>query len=1048
MKSQIVLFLFCLSGIYGFAESPKNSIGKTNVPVEKVQTTVTGQVIDEDGFPIPEATIIVKGTSTGVLTDLNGKYSINVKRGDILVFSYLGFLTQEIKVESHTTINVTLKENSQALDNVVVMGYGVQQKKLITGATVQVSGAAIEKLNTVDVLGALQSQSPGVNITPNSGMPGEGYKVNIRGLGTTGNSTPLYVIDGVAGGDIQNLNQSDIESVDILKDAASAAIYGARAANGVILITTKQGKAGKPKISYDGYYGIQNVYKMPTALNAKEYMAMQNEVNFNEGTPAFDYAKRLPVIYKQIMDGTFEGTNWLDEIRNKNALVYSHAVNMTGGTDASTYSLGFSYTSQDGVLGKQASPNFERYTARINSNYVFLKIKDFDAIKIGENLTFTHKLKNGIGIDDIYWNDIHNMLTTSPLMPVYNKNGGFYEQADKLADQWDIEGTTYNPIAEMVYSRGMNKDKSYSLSANVYLEIQPIKNLIFRSSYSYKKEDGMYRQYVPAYQLSSSNTRSNDQVDQSAFNGFGWTLDNTLSYVFKIKDIHNFDVVLGQSLEKTGIGESVGGSNANSLFPGSFEYAYINNTTNTNSNLKSVSGSHWNEGSLASFFGRINYNLKETYMLSLIMRMDGSSNFARGNRWGYFPSVSAGWVMTNEKFMASTKDFIDFFKIRASWGQNGNCNIGAFQFSPQINLYAPYGFGMDKDHYYTGAYLKQLANSDIKWETSEQTNIGFDSRFLGSRLGVTFDWYVKKTVDWLVQAPGLDIWGTDAPMINGGDVRNRGVEVSFSWNDRVQDFNYGLQFNLTSNKNEVLSIANEEGIINGPANVLIDGTPEIFRAQVGYPIGYFWGYKTVGVFQNAEQLANTPVKLNGAKVGDLIFVDNDKSGVIDEGDKTMIGNPNPKVTIGFNANFSWKGIDLAINTYGAFGHQVARSIRSFNTQDIFQRWHGEGTSDRYPRLNSASHPNWNYFSDVNIENADYFKIQNITLGYDFKQIMPKVPLGQARLYITGQNLFTFTKYPGMDPEIGYSAGTTWGKGVDLGYYPTARVYMIGVNLKF
>lgn len=1048
MKSQVVLFLCCLSSIYGFAEGTKTNVSKAYVSVEKPQTTVTGKVIDQEGFPIPEATVIVKGTPTGAITDSDGKFSINAKVGDVLVFSFLGYLSQEISVDSRRIINVTLKENSQALENVVVMGYGVQKKKLITGATVQVSGAAIEKLNAVDILGSLQSQSPGVSITPNSGMPGEGFKVNIRGLGTTGNSTPLYVIDGVAGGDIQNLNQSDIESIDILKDAASAAIYGARAANGVILITTKQGKAGKPKLSYDGYYGIQNVYKMLKPLNAKEYMAIQNEVNFNEGSPAFDYATRLPVIYKQIMDGSFNGTNWMDEIRNKDALVYSHAANMTGGTDVSTYSLGFSYTSQDGILGKQANPNFERYTARINSDYVILKVKDFDAIKIGENLTFTHKLKSGIGVDDIYWNDIRNMLTTSPLMPVYNKNGGFYEQADKLEDQWNIEGTTYNPIAAMVYQRGMNRDKSYSLLANAYIEIQPIKNLKFRSSYGYKKEDGMYRQYVPAFQLSSSNTKSNDQVDQSSWNGFGWTLDNTLSYIFKVKDTHHFDVVVGQSLEKTGLGESVGGSNSNSLFPGSFDYAWINNTTNTEGNMKSVSGSHWNEGSLASFFGRVNYNLKETYLLSLIMRADGSSNFARGNRWGYFPSVSAGWVMTNEKFMEPTKEFLDFFKIRASWGQNGNCDIGAFQYSPQMNLYAPYGFGLDKNAYHAGAYLKQLANSNIKWETSEQTNIGFDSRFFHSRLGVTFDWYKKKTIDWLVQAPGLDIWGTEAPMINGGDVMNQGVEVSFTWNDRVQDFNYGLQLNLTSNKNEVLFIDNDEGIINGPSNVLIDGTSEIFRAQVGYPIGYFWGYQTAGIFQNAEQLKNTPVKLNGAKVGDLIFVDHDKNGVIDEGDKTMIGNPNPKITIGFNANLAWRGLDLSVTTYGAFGHQIARSIRAFNTQDIFQRWHGEGSSNRYPRLTSSSHPNWNYFSDAHIENADYFKIQNITLGYDFKKLMPKLPLGQVRFYVTAQNLFTFTKYSGMDPEIGYSAGTTWGKGVDLGYYPAARVYMIGVNLKF
>jgi TonB-linked SusC/RagA family outer membrane protein len=1019
------------------------------VPVTAQQGgTVKGTVIDEGGFPVSEATVVVKGSQTGTITDADGKFEITARSSDILVVSFLGYLSQEIGVGSQRTIGVVLKENSLALEAVVVMGYGVQQKKLITGSTVQVSGKDIERLNYVDVLASLQNQSPGVNITPNSGLPGEGYKVNIRGLGTTGNATPLYVIDGVAGGDIQSLNQSDIESIDILKDAASTAIYGARAANGVILVTTKQGKAGKPKISYDTYYGIQNVYKTLAPLTAKEYIAIQNEVNFNEGTPAFDYATRLPVIYGKIQDGSFNGTNWMEEIRNPDALVYSHALNITGGTEASTYSLGFSYISQDGILGKPANPNFERYTARVNSDYVLLRASDFDAVKVGENFTYTGRFKNGIGIDDIYWNDIRNMLTTSPLMPAYNSAGGFYDQSNKLEDRWDIEGTTSNPVAGMVYSRGMNKEKNYSMQANVYVEIQPVKNLKFRSSYGYKKEDGTYRQYTPTYQLSSTNVRANDEVGQSQWNGSSWTLDNTLSYIFKLKNEHNFDLMLGQSLERSGSGESVGASNANSLFPGAFNYAYIDNTTNTVGNMKGVSGSPWDEGALASFFGRVNYNLRETYMASFILRADGSSNFARGNRWGYFPSVSAGWVMTNESFMAPAKEVVDFLKLRASWGQNGNCNIGAFQYSSQIDLYAPYGFGLDKDQNYVGAYLKQIANAGIKWETSDQIDIGLDARLLDSRLGITFDWYRKMTGNWLVQAPGLDIWGTDPPMKNGGDVKNQGVEVALTWNDRVQDFNYELQLNVTRNRNEVLSIDNDEGIINGPANVLIDGTPEIFRAQEGYPIGYFWGYKTAGIFQNAEQLAATAVKLNNAKVGDVIFVDYDGNGVIDLRDKTMIGNPHPKVTLGFNANFSYKGIDLSIATYGSFGQQVARSIRAFNTQEIFQRWHGEGTSNQYPRLTTINNPNWNYFSDIHIEDADYLKIQNVSLGYDFKRIFPNIPLGQARIYITAQNLFTFTSYSGMDPEIGYSAGESWGKGVDLGYYPAARVYMIGANLKF
>lgn len=1034
MKQFLLLTLCCLLGLHGFGQPRSRS--------------VSGIVVDHEGLPVVGASVVVKGTTRGTSTDTRGAFSLQLGADETIAVSFLGYLPAEVEPGSRTDLVVALRSDTRSIDAVVVMGYGVQQKKLVTGATIQVSGDDIGKLSNVDVLSALQSQTPGVSITPNSGMPGEGFKVNIRGLGTTGNSTPLYVIDGVAGGDIQNLNPSDIESVDVLKDAASSAIYGSRAANGVILVTTKRGKAGTPHLSYDMYYGFQNVYKMPVALDAREYMAIRNEVNFNEGSPAIDFSQRLPAIYGEIEAGRFDGTDWLNEIRKKNALVYNHALNLTGGSDVSNYSLGFSYTSQDGILGKQVDPTFERYTARINSSYVLLKGRDFDAIRIGENFTFSHKLRDrGLGLDDIYWNDIYNMLTTTPLMPVYNKNGGYYSHEDKVADQWGMDGTVANPIALMDY-RNMSREKSYSLLANAYVEIQPIKNLKLRSSFGYKKDDGSFRSYSPVYQLSSTVSNANDVVGQSAWGGFGLTLDNTISYLFDAGGAHHFDVMVGQSIEKSGMGDSVGASNANSLFPGSFDHAWIDNTTNTNTALKSVSGAPYVESMLASFFGRINYNYKETYLLSLVMRADGSSNFARNNRWGYFPSVSAGWVLTNERFMEGARKAMDFFKLRASWGRNGNCSIGAFQYSAQIGLWAPYTFGKDKDSYQTGAYLTQLANPDIKWETSEQIDIGFDARFLDSRLGVTFDWYDKKTIDLLIQAPGLDIWGTAPPMVNGGDVSNKGVEVALSWNDSVREFSYGLSLNLAYNKNKMLKINNDEGIIHGPANVLSDGQGEIFRAQVGYPIGYFWGYRTAGVFQNAAQLAETAVKLPNAKVGDVIFVDTDNSGSIDEGDRTMIGTPHPKVSMGFNANFSWKGIDLSINSYGAFGHQIARSIRNFNTTEIFQRWHGEGTSNRYPRLTNANHPNWNYFSDINIEDADYFKIQNITLGYDLKRAIRKLPLGQVRIYVSAQNLCTFTKYPGMDPEIGYSAGASWAKGVDMGYYPTARVWMVGANLKF
>lgn len=461
--------------------------------------------------------------------------------------------------------------------------------------------------------------------------------------------------------------------------------------------------------------------------------------------------------------------------------------------------------------------------------------------------------------------------------------------------------------------------------------------------------------------------------------------------------------------------------------------------------------------SISSFFGRVNYDYKETYLLTLVMRADGSSNFAKGNRWGYFPSVSAGWVMSNEVFMESTKNYLDFLKVRASWGQNGNQDIDPFQYLATISfLKSNYFFGPDKQTIASGAYPDILPNKDVTWETSEQLDLGLDARFFGSRLSFSFDYYLKTTKDWLVQAPVLDSYGTSAPYINGGDVRNQGIEMSLNWSDHVGDFTYGINLNLSHNKNEVTRIANSEGIIHGSPNILSEGTTEMYRAQEGYPIGYFYGYKTLGVFQNEKQIAEySGAKLSGAAPGDLIFADMNGDGVIDDKDKCMIGNPHPDVTMGLTFNFGYKGFDLGITTNAVFGNQIAKSYRSFADQpkenyttDILGRWHGEGTSNRLPRLASGTNTNWLYISDIFIEDGDYFRIQNITLGYDFKRLFPRIPLGQARLYVTAQNLATFTKYSGMDPEIGYGADKSWVSGIDVGFYPSPRTYMVGVNLKF
>lgn len=505
------------------------------------------------------------------------------------------------------------------------------------------------------------------------------------------------------------------------------------------------------------------------------------------------------------------------------------------------------------------------------------------------------------------------------------------------------------------------------------------------------------------------------------------------------------------------MGESMNVTNGYSLFD-DFEHAWLDNTKGLTAGTTTISGNPWGQGGLESFFGRLSYDYKETYMATVVMRADGSSNFARGHRWGYFPSVSAGWVLSNESFMESSKSWLDFLKLRGSWGQNGNSNIDNFQYLATVafDLTGAYSFGNTKTTQSTGGYAEILPNKDVKWETSQTTDLGLDARFLKSRLGVAFDWYNKKTIDWLVKAPVLGSYGTNAPYINGGDVVNKGIELALNWNDKVGDFTYGANFNIAHNVNKVTRIDNGEGIIHGDANVLSQGTTEMYRAEVGKPIGYFWGYKTAGVFQNAEQIRNTKAFLQkGPQPGDLIFVDTNNDGKIDTNDKVEIGNPHPDFTIGFGINLGYKGFDFSVAGTGAFGQQIAKSYRSFAdtkvqnyATDIFGRWHGEGTSNKLPRLSSGSNTNWQEISDIYIENGDYVKIQNVTLGYDFKKIFNKLPFGQARLYVTAQNVYTFTKYSGQDPEIGYGGGQSWVSGVDLGFYPSPRTILMGINLKF
>ena len=1053
------------------------------------QGTVKGTVIDEAGEAVIGASVQVQGAKTGAVTDFNGNFSVQASSNATLIISYVGYVTETVNVQGRSDIKITLKEDVTTLNDVVVIGYGVQKKKLVTGATVQVKGEDIAKLNTTNALEAMQSSTPGVQITQSSSQPGKGYKVYIRGVGTTGDSAPLYVIDGVAGGSLDDINPADIESIDVLKDAASAAIYGSRAANGVILVTTKQGKAGKIELTYNGAIGWSNVYKRPQLLNAQQYMTIFDEYNFNSSGTTINWADYVPQdILDKVANG-WQGTDWWGLFENKNAVQHNHSVTLTGGTDRSKFAMSYTYTGNEGIMGADWASYYKRHTIRINSDHVLLKAKDFDAITIGENISLNYNRNHDLAEGGMYWSYIHSLLQTVPLLPQYADNGDIYKYQDYRENVTYGQGwypsMFYNPW-ENISTGGWNsmaESRSLNTSATAFLTIQPIKGLRFRSQFNYNWNSGAYRSYgEPRAPGSGSAVSKEYNVSQNSWFGSNWSIENTLTYDLPIISGHKISAMVGQSFQSSAYGVNIGGSNKVqwgeqlATLKG-WDSAYLSNLKLNEVTDLGLTGNPNDEEYLASWFGRLTWDWNETYMATVTMRRDGSSIFADGHRWGSFPSVSAGWVVSNEKFMEGTKSWMDFFKIRASWGQNGNNRISKYQYLATIALStgdndSGYKFSSDPAVTVagtpnTGAYANIVPNSELTWETSEQLDFGFDARFLNSRLGVNFDWYKKTTKDWLVGGRNIGIMGTNPAMINGGDVKNTGIELALSWNDKIgKDFSYNVGVNLATNKNEVTRIDNENHYISGVGNLLSQGTDYVSRAEEGYPIGYFYGMSYSGIWQNQEQIdqarADGKAVLDGAQPGDCIWDDWNGDGVIvgkGEGagtDKHMIGDPNPDVMLGVNLGLNWKGFDFAVNGAGAFGMQIMRSYRSFGDDpdenydtSIFNRWCGEGTSNTMPRISNNGHPNTLWVSTRYMEDADYFKIKAVTLGYDFKTLWKACPLQQLRFYVQVQNLVTFTGYTGLDPEVGNNGGgRSWESGIDLGLYPPARTFLVGASIKF
>ena len=1080
-KTALMMGVMALLGL-GYSSNAYAAGDVQNV--QQATKKITGTVVDAQG-PVIGASVMEKGTTNGTVTDFDGNFTLNVNPGATIVISYIGYETQEIKVGNQSNINITLSEDDAVLEEVVVVGYGTMKKKLVTGATVQVKGDDIAKLNTTNALEAMQSSTPGVQITQSSSQPGKGYKVYIRGMGTIGDNSPLYVIDGVAGGNLDGINPNDIESIDILKDAASAAIYGARAANGVILVTTKQGKEGKIELSYNGSIGWSNVAKRPQLLNAQQYMTIFNEYTFNSSGMMLDWSAYVPQdILNKVANG-WEGSDWWDVFTNKNAVQHNHSVTLTGGTDRSKFMMSYTYTGNNGIMGADQASYYNRHTIRINSDHVLLKAKDFDVITIGENVSLGYSKSHDLAEQGMYWSYIHSLLQTVPLMPQYADNGDIYKYQDYDGNILYGKGWNpsmfYNPWENLTTGgwQGLTESRNLGVGATAFMVVQPIKGLRWRSQFNYNWNSSVYRSYGEPRSPGSGSSSNLYEVSQSSGFGSGWSIENTITYDLPMLGAHKISAMVGQTFQSSAFGVNLSGSNKVAwgeqlaTLKG-WDSAYLSNLQLKQATDMSLSGSPNDEEYLSSWFGRVNWDWNETYMATVTVRYDGSSIFTDGKRWGFFPSVSAGWVMTNEKFMEGTKSWLDFLKIRGSWGQNGNNRISKYQYLATIALSSSVGYKYASDIETStsgtpniGAYANIVPNPDLTWETSEQLDFGFDARLLNSRLGVTFDWYKKTTKDWLVQGKQVGIMGTNPAMINGGDIQNTGIELALTWNDRIgKDFGYNIGVNFATNKNKVTRIDNENHYIPGNGNLLSQGTDYVSRVEEGYPVGYFYGMSYSGIWQNQEQIdaarAAGKAVLDDAQPGDCIWDDWNGDGVIvgkGEGagtDKHEIGDPNPDVTLGVNLGLTWKGFDFSVNGAGAFGHQIMRSYRSFGDDPdenydttIFNRWHGEGTSNTVPRISNNGHPNTMWVSTRYMENGDYFKIKSVLLGYDFKHLWKACPLQQLRFYVQVQNLFTFTGYTGLDPEVGSAGGGLgWESGIDLGLYPPARTFLVGASIKF
>ena len=985
---------------------------------------ISGNVQDKDsGFPIPGVNIFIKNSSQGVVSDFDGNFKINnVPNGSTLVFSYVGYLTFEVVIRNNNVLNIKLEQDIAKLDEIVVIGYGTQKKKEITGSVAVVSSETIEALKPSRIEQALQGQMAGVNITSQSGSPGSASTISIRGVSTNGDSRPLILVDGNVVEDLSVINPNDIETINVLKDA-TAGIYGVRAANGVILITTKSGRKNMPlTVEYDAFAGFQQTTRKIPSLNATEYALLVNEAFAANGQA---------LVFTNVLD-LGQGTDWQDKVF-EDAPIFNNAITIKGGSENSTYAYGSSFLTQDGIVGGKKA-NFTRFTNRGNYSLNFL-----ENFKLDAGLTFMHtnrKTLSETGLGSV----LFNALNMAPTFQVRDDNGD-YTIAEGLGNE------VINPLAQIenTYNRGQ-VDK---ISGNASLSYNFFSHFTAQANYQFNYAKVNSHVFSPVAFYGSGKVFNKDRSEVVETKSFfrDYTFDAFIKYENKINDIHNVNILLGTSVFKT-TGEFSG-------FVG-FDVPdnnIVNATIEQASGVQNIypNGNATFDSRLLSYFARMQYDYKGKYLVSGVVRRDGSTKFGPNNKFGYFPSGSIGWVASEEDFLKDN-NVLNFLKFRASYGILGNDRIPDFRFVSLLNGEGTY---VIDDQLVFGTAIGAVSNPEIRWEKQKTFDVGLDANFFKNQIDITFDYYKKRTEDLLVvpQVSGLlgtTAPGSGAPVVNAGIVENQGFEFSIGYTKVVNDdLKFNVRYNVSTLDNNVVSVSADGDFLSGGSFGVGQDPPS--RMEEGFPIGYFRGFVTNGIFQNQDEIDDYPTINNNVQPGDLRFVDINEDGVIDDDDKTNIGNPLPDATMGINLSIDYKNFDFAAYAFASIGNEIVRNYernQALTNRSVYylDRWTGEGTSNSFPRVTSGANSN-SLFSDFFVEDGSFIRLQNVQLGYSFSdKVLENSKISKLRFYISASNLVTLTKYRGYDPTA--STGEPIGGGIDYGFYPNPKTFLLGMNLKF